>query len=400
MTSPNGHMRGLLQPRGAAAVSCMLVHRSGDRIGVAKVDLLQEIRALWVLRTSLTSPESIATLVRSAQEHGFNTFFVQVRGRGDASCSGGVEPRASELLRQPDSSIRSPRVLRRVTPRDCASHAWVNVNLISSAVDLPIAREHIVYRHPSWLMVPRDIAQELGVMRTGEPGVRREARAAGRGRSWQTSRACMRRRYSRRGGLHRLDRERPREAIRRRRASPRLRTLPKRAFRLQPPGDSRVPRLDAIADSVAAPGVSISRTPWISSPIPTRCRTSGARSDVARMTRADRSRARRRHTRSARISSSARAAAPDDREAIQRRLQDWSGWLDARPGRRASARWRTRPSRRGLPNRSRPRARGRRRTGVGGHRRLSTVAARKRSTTSRPRAGSAPAASSSSPTTA
>src|SRR3989304_10464681 len=60
-----------------------------------------ETRGLWVLRTSLTSPESIATLVRSAHDHGFNTLFVQVRGRGDAYYRGGMEPRPADLVRQP-----------------------------------------------------------------------------------------------------------------------------------------------------------------------------------------------------------------------------------------------------------------------------------------------------------
>src|SRR5688500_12917070 len=40
-----------------------------------------ETRALWVLRTSLTSPASIASLVEAARQHGFNTLLVQVRGR-------------------------------------------------------------------------------------------------------------------------------------------------------------------------------------------------------------------------------------------------------------------------------------------------------------------------------
>ena len=56
---------------------------------------------MWVLRTSLTSPASIAALVRSARENGFNTLLVQVRGRGDAYYRGGLEPLAPELLRQP-----------------------------------------------------------------------------------------------------------------------------------------------------------------------------------------------------------------------------------------------------------------------------------------------------------
>src|SRR4051812_43294423 len=60
-----------------------------------------EIRALWVTRSSLATPASIATLVRSAHDHGFNTLLVQVRGRADAYYASDLEPRAAELGRQP-----------------------------------------------------------------------------------------------------------------------------------------------------------------------------------------------------------------------------------------------------------------------------------------------------------
>lgn len=120
-----------------------------------------EIRALWVLRTSLTAPASIDALVRNAREHGFNTLLVQVRGRGDAYFSGGLEPRAAELERQPLDFDPLATVLQAAHAAGLAVHAWVNVNLVSSAVDLPIARTHVVNRHPEWLMVPRDIAQPL-----------------------------------------------------------------------------------------------------------------------------------------------------------------------------------------------------------------------------------------------
>src|SRR5262245_44333143 len=59
------------------------------------------IRALWVLRTSLVSPESITTLVRSAKDNGFNTLLVQVRSRGDAYYESTLEPRAVDLVRTP-----------------------------------------------------------------------------------------------------------------------------------------------------------------------------------------------------------------------------------------------------------------------------------------------------------
>jgi uncharacterized lipoprotein YddW (UPF0748 family) len=40
-------------------------------------------------------------------------------------------------------------------------HAWVAVNLISSAVSLPASRDHVIYRAPEWLMVPRELAAEM-----------------------------------------------------------------------------------------------------------------------------------------------------------------------------------------------------------------------------------------------
>jgi uncharacterized lipoprotein YddW (UPF0748 family) len=120
-----------------------------------------ETRALWVLRTSLSSPDSIATLVRTAREHGFNTLLVQVRGRGDAYYNGGLEPRAAELQRQPAAFDPLATVLAAAHGAGLRVHAWVNVNFVSSATEMPIAATHLVHRHPEWLMVPRDLAQEM-----------------------------------------------------------------------------------------------------------------------------------------------------------------------------------------------------------------------------------------------
>jgi uncharacterized lipoprotein YddW (UPF0748 family) len=128
-----------------------------------------ETRALWVLRTSLATPASIAALVRTAREHGFNTLLVQVRGRGDAYYSSSLEPRGAELHRQPASFDPLATVLAAAHGAGLRVHAWMNVNLVSSAVDLPIASTHIVHRHPDWLMVPRDLAQELARVNGNSP---------------------------------------------------------------------------------------------------------------------------------------------------------------------------------------------------------------------------------------
>jgi uncharacterized lipoprotein YddW (UPF0748 family) len=130
---------------------------------------VHETRALWVLRTSLTNPRNIATLVASAREHGFNTLLVQVRGRGDAYYLGGIEPRPADLRSQLDTFDPLEAVIEQARAAGLRVHAWVNVNLVSSAADLPTARAHVVYRHPAWLMVPRDIAQELAAIEPGNP---------------------------------------------------------------------------------------------------------------------------------------------------------------------------------------------------------------------------------------
>lgn len=156
----------------AVLVCCVLPLSSSYPTPVARGSNAQtaaEIRALWVLRGSLSTPGSIAALVRSAHEHGFNTLLVQVRGRGDAYYIGGPEPRAAELHRQPSDFDPLATVLEAAHASGLRVHAWVNVNLVASAADVPTAREHLVHRHPEWLMVPRDIAQELAAISPSSP---------------------------------------------------------------------------------------------------------------------------------------------------------------------------------------------------------------------------------------
>lgn len=127
-----------------------------------------EIRALWVLRTTLTTPERIAALVQTARRDGFNTLLVQVRGRGDAYFNDSLEPRAAELAARPDFDPLAT-VLERAHAAGLRVHAWTNLNLVSSAVTLPTDQAHIVRRHPEWLMLPRALAQPLARVAPASP---------------------------------------------------------------------------------------------------------------------------------------------------------------------------------------------------------------------------------------
>jgi uncharacterized lipoprotein YddW (UPF0748 family) len=132
-------------------------------------DTPPEVRALWVTRSSLTSAGAVATLVTTAHQQGFNTLLVQVRGRGDAYYTSTLEPRSADLARQPAAFDPLATVLAEARPRGIRVHAWIALNLVSSAVELPASPDHLVYRHPDWLMVPRAIAQDLARLDPSNP---------------------------------------------------------------------------------------------------------------------------------------------------------------------------------------------------------------------------------------
>jgi uncharacterized lipoprotein YddW (UPF0748 family) len=119
-----------------------------------------EVRALWVTRATLANPAGIAQMVRAAASAGFNTLIVQVRGRGDAYYRSTLEPRAAELAARPDFDPLA-ETLTLAHRAGLKVHAWLAVNLVSSAVELPASRQHVLYRQPEWLMVPRDLAGEM-----------------------------------------------------------------------------------------------------------------------------------------------------------------------------------------------------------------------------------------------
>src|SRR5437773_921557 len=127
---------------------------------VARVRADDEVRALWVVRTSLTSRAAIETMVSAARTSGFNTLLVQIRGRADAYYTDGLEPRAAALSSQPAFDPLAT-TLSLAHEAGLRVHAWINVNLVAGANELPSARDHVIYRHPEWLMVPRALAEDF-----------------------------------------------------------------------------------------------------------------------------------------------------------------------------------------------------------------------------------------------
>lgn len=105
-----------------------------------------EVRALWVRRTSLESEESIRRMIASAASSGFNTLFVQIADRS------ATDPQTADPISETIAQAHAAGL--RV-------HAWVDVVRVAVAGELPFARDHVIYQHPEWLMVPRAMAAEL-----------------------------------------------------------------------------------------------------------------------------------------------------------------------------------------------------------------------------------------------
>jgi uncharacterized lipoprotein YddW (UPF0748 family) len=139
----------------------------------AKADAVTpEVRALWVVRTSITSPEAIEKVVSDAKRAGVNTLIVQVRGRGDAYYRSRWEPRSDALKEQPTSFDPLAEVLRQAHGAGIQVHAWLNTHLLGNLDELPQQPEHVYSRHPEWLAVPRRAAAELLKLDPKDPAYR------------------------------------------------------------------------------------------------------------------------------------------------------------------------------------------------------------------------------------
>jgi len=126
---------------------------------------MTEMRALWVARWDITSPEACTRMIETAIDNKFNTVIVQVRGRGDAFYKSNYEPRSEDLAEQSPDFDPLAQILKEGHENGLQVHAWINANLTWGSNKPPVSPNHIVNSHPDWLM--RTDKNEL-VMTFGE----------------------------------------------------------------------------------------------------------------------------------------------------------------------------------------------------------------------------------------
>jgi uncharacterized lipoprotein YddW (UPF0748 family) len=135
----------------------------GARTAAALIALLCSITAtaqpvsapqLAVTAANLESTESIRRVIASAASSGASTLVVSLSMY--AAAEGGFDGVAVLLRAAHDRGLRV--------------HASVASNVVSAIDELPASRDHVLYHHPEWLMVPRDIAAEMLRIDVRSPG--------------------------------------------------------------------------------------------------------------------------------------------------------------------------------------------------------------------------------------
>lgn len=114
-----------------------------------------EVRAMWVVRDTMTSPARIRNAVALAKKYGFNTLFVQVRGRGDAFYDSRWEPRAEDLAGTPAGFDPLAVAVDEGHRAGLQVHAWLNTFFVWHKARRPWSARHVVNQHPEWLVADK-----------------------------------------------------------------------------------------------------------------------------------------------------------------------------------------------------------------------------------------------------
>jgi uncharacterized lipoprotein YddW (UPF0748 family) len=123
----------------ALIVACLAAAMSSVRIQANDAPL----RPAWITIESLESGETAKRAVSSAAASGANTIVVPVSLTTTPRVDGAAE------------------AIREARSRGMRVYAGIQVSRAAGADELPAARDHLLYQHPDWLMLPRDLAVEM-----------------------------------------------------------------------------------------------------------------------------------------------------------------------------------------------------------------------------------------------
>jgi uncharacterized lipoprotein YddW (UPF0748 family) len=139
--SKTSAMARAIRAGGVLLVVLILQHGSVAHAELSPLPL----RAVFVTAAQLGSADAPRRILAAAMADGFDTVFVPITLDGATGA-------AAEAL---DS------VIREAHERGLRVHGSIQVLKAARADELPSSRDHVIYRNPQWLMVPRELGIEM-----------------------------------------------------------------------------------------------------------------------------------------------------------------------------------------------------------------------------------------------
>jgi len=170
--------RRVLRWLAVAGSACASLLPAPEAVAAAAAPARLEVRALWIdsAHPGIRSATEIRELVDAARRNHVNTLFVQVRRRGEALYTGGIEPSFTDPAYDPSFDALEAAVAAGHAA-GIEVHAWINAMPIWRGEAPPAGPQHVFNLHgPSasgtenWLTRARDDRQVFPVGYFVDPG--------------------------------------------------------------------------------------------------------------------------------------------------------------------------------------------------------------------------------------
>ena len=107
------------------------------------------MRALWVVRTSMSRREKLDKMLMTAEKLNQNTLLVQVNARGEAYYDSEILPRVADIEKGLDPL---GYVCQRGKELGMKIQAWINTFTVGEFNSSPETTGHVLGKHPDWVM--------------------------------------------------------------------------------------------------------------------------------------------------------------------------------------------------------------------------------------------------------
>ncbi|MFC1518002.1 glycoside hydrolase family 10 protein [Candidatus Margulisiibacteriota bacterium] len=108
-----------------------------------------EYRFMWVTRYQMQTTRDVDLIIERAGKYNFNAIFVQVCALGEAFFHSKINPWGKGINKEFDPL---KQLIHEAKKEDIEVHVWLNTAYVWGNRELPKNKEHVVLRHPEWVI--------------------------------------------------------------------------------------------------------------------------------------------------------------------------------------------------------------------------------------------------------